>query len=250
MNTLIWINIISTHLTLARCLCLSALAALGVLGANPLFAEDGLDDFYKLEENKDAADPAPRWYFNFGLGYQQWSALGDLNAGELGSFDDTGWNLNGAVHRRWRDLGGGELLLGGDLGWMSFESNITAPGDLGQLDADVYYLTPSVKWAFEDRKQRRYNLEAGAGLYWAEIKEFYSFGYTLQPGTSHWDDTAPGGYVGVSADWPVGDTGRWAVNTALRAHFVDFGQVEALGTELGSLDGAITTLQVGFTFKN
>ncbi len=196
-----------------------------------------------------ADDENGRWTANFALGYQHWNAVGELDTEPLGSFDDGGWNAVGSVNRRWREVGRGDLLFGMDLGFMSNDSNIRAPGDIGELAADVFFLTPSMAWSFGGRRSARLNLEVGAGLYWAEIKEFYNTGYGVAEGTEHFEEIAPGGYFGISIDLPLPVREKaWAMNIAARVHYADFGKVEALGRDLGDLDGPISTLQVGVTY--
>ena len=196
-----------------------------------------------------ADDEIGSWSANFAVGYQRWGAVGDLDTEPLGSFDPGGWNAVGSVKRRWREVGRSDLLLGMDLGFMSNDSDIRAPGDLGQVAADVWFLTPSITWSVGGRRSKRLNLEAGAGLYWAEIKEFWNTGYGVAEGTEYFEEIAPGGYLGISADFPVPYREKaWAFNIAARVHYADFGKVEAFGRDLGDLDGPITTLQVGLTY--
>jgi len=186
---------------------------------------------------------------SFALGYQKWSAAADLDTEPLGKFDDGGWNAVGSVNWRWRELGNGVLLWGMDLGFMSNDSNIRAPGDIGEVAADIFYLTPSITWSFGGRRSKRLNLEAGVGLYWAEIKEFWSTGYGVAEGTEHFEEISPGGYLGISVDYPLPFKKKaWAVNVGARVHYADFGSVEAFGMDLGDLDGPITTLQVGMKY--
>ena len=196
------------------------------------------------------ADKEPgRWTGSFLIGYHDWSAVADLDTEPLGHFDSGGWNAVGFVKRRSRTLGKGDLLFGMDLGFMTNDSNIRAPGDIGQVAADVFFLTPSVTWSFGGRRSTRLNLELGAGLYWAELKEFWDTGYGAAAGTQHFDDIAPGGYLGISADipWPSRDK-AWAFNVGARVHYADFGSVHAFGQDLGDLDGRITSLQFGLTY--
>lgn len=189
------------------------------------------------------------WTGNFALGYHHWNAVGDLDTEPLGSFDDGGWNAVGSFNRRWREVGRGDLLFGVDLGFMSNDSDIRVPGDIGELAADIFFLTPSMIWSVGGRRSKRLNFEAGAGLYWAEIKEFWNTGYGAAEGTEHFEEIAPGGYLGISADFPLPVRGEaWAINFAARVHYADFGKVEAFGRDLGDLDGPITTLQIGLTY--
>jgi hypothetical protein len=186
---------------------------------------------------------------NLALGYQKWSAPADLDTEPLGKFDDSGLNAVASINWRWRELDHGVLLFGGDLGFMSNESNIRAPGDIGDLAADIMYLTPSITWSLGGRRSKRLNLEAGAGLYWAEIKEFWNTGYSVAAGTQHFDEISPGGYLGISVDYPLPFKKKaWALNVGARIHYADFGSVEALGANLGDLDGPITTFQVGMKY--
>jgi hypothetical protein len=196
-----------------------------------------------------ADDETGTWTANFAIGYQHWNAVGELDTEPLGTFDEGGWNVVGSVKRRWREVGHSNLLFGMDLGLMSNDSDIRAPGDLGEVAADVWFLTPSITWSVGGRRSKRLNLEAGAGLYWAEIKEFWNTGYGVAEGTEYFEEIAPGGYLGVSADFPVPYQEKaWAFNIAARVHYADFGKVEAFGRNLGDLDGPITTLQVGLTY--
>jgi len=193
---------------------------------------------------------APKWTASLGLGYQHWPAAGDLDTEPFGEFDDGGWHIYGSVHAPWRNLGSGDLRYGLDAGLMSNDSDIRAPGDIGDLAADILYLTPSLKWSFGKSGKTRLNLEAGAGLYWAEIKEFWNSGYGVQEGTQHFEEIAPGGFLGISADFPItaGRDSTWAINLGARVHYADFGEVGALGRDLGNLDGPITTVQIGVTY--
>jgi hypothetical protein len=190
------------------------------------------------------------WTGNFALGYHHWNAVGDLDTEPLGSFDDGGWNAVGSFNHRWREVGRGDLLFGIDLGFMSNDSDIRVPGDIGELAADIFFLTPSMTWSVGGRRSKRLNLEAGAGLYWAEIKEFWNSGYGVQEGTQHFEEIAPGGFLGISADFPItaGRDSTWAINLGARVHYADFGEVGALGRDLGNLDGPITTVQIGVTY--
>lgn len=186
--------------------------------------------------------------FNVTLGAQTWPAAAELNTQPLGTFDEVGLNLAAAVHIPWQTGKHGELLAGLELGLMSHESNIRAPGDIGDVSANVIYLAPSLRWSFREMRFMRVNLDAGAGAYVAEIKEFVQTSFGVAEGTEHFEEWAPGGFVGISFDIPVGRTGRWSINTGARMHLVDFGGVVAFGADLGRLNGPITTLQLGVSY--
>ena len=185
---------------------------------------------------------------NVSIGLQQWSALGDLDAQPFGTYDTDGMNLSGSAHVPWRRLGRGELLAGMDLGLMVHESDITAPGDIGTIDTDVWYFVPSLRWSLRTSKRVRWNVEAGAGAYRAEMSEWIESGWDIIEGTRHWKAWAPGGFVGASVDLDAGRPGRWSVNSGVRMHYADFGNVDAFGTNVGALDGPIFAWQLGFTY--
>ncbi len=195
-----------------------------------------------------------RWVTAVTLGFHQWPAAAELDTQPYGEFDENGYNISGSVHRRWRHFGGGELLLGADLGLMTNESNIVAPEDHGEMAIDVFSFTPSLRWSFSGpgrngHRPTRYNLEAGAGVYWARIAEMVQGEYGPVPNNEHYNNYAPGGYLGLSVDVPLRFLGdNWAFNTAARVHYATFGDVDALGRNLGGLDGPITTLQLGMTY--
>lgn len=196
----------------------------------------------------DAPAPARKSTASFLLGAQKWPALHDLDTHPYGTFDKTGWNLAASAHVPVGRGARGEWLVGMDLGLIDHESSITAPGDIGELSADILFLTPSLRWAFRERRRVRVNLEAGAGMYLVAIREFIQLDYDFVEGTRHFEQWAPGGFIGISFDVPVGRTRRWSINTGARMHYVDFGNVGALGTDLGRLDGPITTLQLGMSY--
>ena len=185
---------------------------------------------------------------NVSVGYQRWTALSDLDTEEFGSFEEEGFNVSVSGHGRWKRWGHSTLLLGADLGLMSHDSNIRAPGDIGKLSADVLFLTPSIRLAFGKPRSLHLNLEAGLGLYWADIKEFVGTSYGVVEGRQHFDEIAPGAYVGASIDIPIGKKRRWHVNLGGRVHYADFGTVNALGVNMGRLDGPITSAQLGFSY--
>ena len=182
---------------------------------------------------------------NVSLGYQRWPALRDLDTQPLGTFDESGLNLAASAHVPWQKGTRSDLLLGLDLGLMDHESDVTAPGDVGDRylpHAVAALVDPPVALAAHQPRSRRGRVSRRhAGV--------YPYRFRLRsrvPGTI--DAWAPGGFAGISFDLPIGRTGRWSVNTGARVHYMDFGNVGALGADLGRLDGPITTLQLGVSY--
>jgi hypothetical protein len=262
MNTICW----ATRYTSIRWIYAALLLGVGIAITDRAIAHDSIDAddiIYGDATNYpaksvSAGNPSPwatvpsRWTGSITFGLQQWPALGELDTEPFGEFEETGFNISGSIHRRMRHLARGELLFGGDMGWMIHESNITAPGDWQELVGDIIFLTPSAKWTFGGgRRETRFSLEAGVGLYWTLISEFLSDGGGIGTGTRHYEEYAPGGYVGMSLDVPVRFLGDvWAINVATRVHYADFDDVDAgaFGKNLGSLSGPIASLQLGMTY--
>ena len=188
------------------------------------------------------------WTGNISIGYQQWTALADLDTEKFGTFEEGGFNLSASGHGRWKYWNRSTILLGADLGLMINDSNIRAPGDSGTLSADILFITPSIRWTFGKPHSLRINLESGLGLYWASIREFISTDYGALEGTRHFDEIAPGGYVGTSFDIPLGKMRRWHMNFGGRVHYADFGTVNVIGRNSGELDGPIISVQLGFSY--
>ena len=82
---------------------------------------------------------------NISIGYQQWTALADLDTEKFGSFEEGGFNLSASGHGRWKHWNNSTVLLGADLGLIFNDSNIRAPGDTGNLSADILFMTPSIR---------------------------------------------------------------------------------------------------------
>lgn len=205
---------------------------------------------FAAAQNPDAdeANPETGMLLNVSLGYQQWPALHDLDTQPFGAFDEDGLNLAAGFHVPWTKRGKSELFLGFDLGLMVHESNIVAPGDYGTVETDVFYVAPSLRWKFQQSRRLHMSLEAGVGAYYAEMREWIEIGYDFIAGTRHFESWAPGGFVGLGIDVPVGRTGRWSLSSGVRVHLADFGGIEAFGQQIGSLNGPITTLQLGMTY--
>jgi len=123
-----------------------ALAALGTLmAAAAAFAE---------EYGQSMRSP---WRLDVNIGAQSWQALTDLKPLDGGSFDSVGFNLSGAAHYSWRTFDDSELMIGGDLGFMSHSSSIALSFE--DVTARIMYIGPSIKWVFG--KQHDFSLDFG-----------------------------------------------------------------------------------------
>ena len=186
------------------------------------------------------------WEWAFGIGAMSWGDLGDVQSTLGGNFDNYGFALDMSLHRR-VEVGDATLLLGGDLGFFSTESNI--PGIFEDLVQRGVYLTPSMRLRFGDSNRSYVDLEAGAGWYNTDFAEIDCDNYgTIFGGpvcteiNDPFDSNAFGGYLGIKAGF-----NKW-FTAGLRAHFADFGQVTGLPTVDGDLGGPVYTLMFGARF--
>ncbi len=186
------------------------------------------------------------WEWAFGIGAMSWSDLGDVQSTIGGDFDNYGFALDMSLHRR-VEVGDATLLIGGDLGFFSTESDI--PGIFEDLVQRGVYVTPSMRLRFGDSNRSYLDLEAGAGWYNTDFAEIDCDNYgTILGGpvcteiNDPFDSNAFGGYVGVRTGFS-----KW-LTVGLRAHFADFGQVSGLPTISGELEGPVYALMIGARF--
>jgi len=176
------------------------------------------------------------------IGVHDWSGLGDLQSADGGRFQSTGVNFQAEWHRHVTDFQRSALLVGGELGFFTNDSNIQ--GLTSDLISRGMYVMPSLKLAFG--RQRNLYLDAGAGLYVVDFAEVDCSGYLCTELDDLWQETTLAGYLGFSADLRISQ--QWAVALEAKVHFVSFGAASGLGTEPQKLDGPIYMFQVGVAF--
>ena len=194
-----------------------------------------------------------RGRYEIAIGAHSWPGIADLQPAREGSFDELGFNLGLAGHWPvWR-FDESELLLGGDFGFFSNDSNVLFVTD--DIFTRAVYLVPSFKWMFG--RKHRYSVDAGAGYYLVDIVEL-SGDYPLTVETELLEKDAFGGYVGVTVDIGGGDPARnRGVMLSFKTHFVDFGSVndqnsllpQTLGNNAGELTGPVYMMQLGYRWR-
>lgn len=180
------------------------------------------------------------WLWSISGGVTAWETLGDIESFAGEHFDDVGFGIDFAVHKRVSQWGGVDVLLGLDLGFFTTDSNIS--GLYSDLVQRGLYLTPSVKLGFGERS--RFFLEAGAGWYNVDFAEFNCYTlytYCFEPAAA-FEANALGAYLGFRA--PLG---RLAF-LGFRAHQADFGQVSGVDSAAARLEGPFYSLFVGAGF--
>ena len=184
-----------------------------------------------------------------------WPALSDLEPEAGGSFDSTGFGLGMSAHWPVGEFEDTTLLIGLEGAYISTSSDV--PVFYDDLYADDIYLALSSKWLVGEK--RRFVLDAGLAYHMVEItqREDYSYYYDYREFQS-WEETAVGGFVGVTWDtWADRHGKDGGLALALKIHYVDLGRVQdedvlvepVLGTDAGTLDGPLVVLQFGYSSR-
>lgn len=186
--------------------------------------------------------------YEVALGFNSWSALGELQPVASGEFDEVGYVFSGAVHWPVRRSGDNELLLGFDAGLFPNESSIAFVSD--NLLARGLFLVPSLKW--RPGTTKRLSLDAGIGYYLVDIAEVVSE-YSFYIETEVWQEDGIGGFVGGTWNLGAATEDRGAM-LSFKIHYFDFGPVRdedpflrtTLGSDAGKLSGPVYQLQFGY----
>ncbi len=202
---------------------------------------------------EDEFEPRSPWRGEIGIGLQSWSGLSELNAADGGEFETLGFHLSAAAHYSVKTFEDSELMIGGDLGFMSNSSDIALYTD--DLTARAMYVGPSMKWFFG--REHDFSLDVGL-MYWdidfAEVNTEYGWYFEREV----WREDGVGGFVG--ATWDVGAGNPMKTSGLMfnaKVHFVDFGDVkgddtwllQTLGPTPGELEGPIYQAQIGYRWR-
>lgn len=193
----------------------------------------------RADDTGDAAVEKP-WLLSISAGVMNWEKLSNIESSLGGKFDDAGFGLEFAAHKRVSMWGNADVLVGVDLGVFGMESDIR--GTFINLTQRGLYVTPSVKLGFGERF--RYFLEAGAGWYnvdFAEVDCSAPYAYCAELDAPYNAD-ALGAYLGIRAQ--LGRT----MYLGLRAHHADFGPVTGINSVSADLKGPFYLLSVGAGF--
>ncbi len=189
------------------------------------------------------------------LGYHKWDELAELSPAAGGSFDSNGFNLGAAFHWRMGEWGRSDVLAGLDFALFSNDSNVRHIGD--DLISRGLYITPSIKLMFDNGTGPVYALDFGLGYYLVDIADVSFFDFGGYSEDQLWEDSAFGGYLGASVDFPSKKSNRLAgFSMSAKIHFFDLGKVAdegpvfvapgTLGSDAGSLSGPVVMLQFGY----
>ncbi len=184
-----------------------------------------------------------------------WPELSDLEPEAGGSFNSTGFGIGMSAHWPVGEFEASTLMIGVEGAFTSTGADV--PVFYDDLYADDVYLALSTKWRIGEH--RKFTIDTGLAYHFMDItqREDYSYYYDFEEFSS-WEETALGGFVGLTWDTWAGKPGKHdGLSLALKVHFVDFGTVQdedilvepVLGTNAGTLDGPLYMLQLGYSSR-
>jgi hypothetical protein len=215
-----------------------ACLAAAMLLAGPCLADSPPEHAEPPTDNQD-------WRLAISVGVQSWPVLADLQPSVDGAFESTGLVFELAIH--------GPVPFGKNWGWLlGLDAGISStagdiPGLVTSLDADLLYLTPSVKIPLGGAPLF---LDLGAGYYrldFGEVDCSIWYGFSCLDLGERWSKDTVGGYMGLTWEIPLGESGS-NIALSLRMSYANFGTPGALGPSPGQLDEPLTTFLVGWSF--
>ena len=227
---------------LASVMALALLFCAGSVVSEPVHSQEAVAD------QEHAQVDAPTWpdqdpgeyvrtsRFIINLGAGTWPALSDLNSSYGGGFDNVGMDIDVGWHVvAWKGW-----LWGLDAGLYYTSGDV--PALLGDLEAESFFVTPSVKIPLGKGNQY---LEAGVGYYSLSFVDMNcDFNPCIQFENGY-DKSTTGGYLGFARDFAIGTRGYfWSLG--FRIHYANFGTPEGLGPSPGTVDGPVYMILLGW----
>jgi len=181
------------------------------------------------------------WGIRIGLNYTRWDGLGDLEpAGSGGPFRTTGNGLEFEGYTSIAKKGDNWLFAGVSVGFLGFNTSLFEDfPDESALDAT--YLNVLLKYRFREPGQNFVEIDLGLGYYLASTM-YIDCSVIPDCFGAEADVDVLGGFVGLSGRLMKG------LVIGARAHYADFGTIEAIGPDSGELKGPIYTAYVSWEF--
>ena len=182
------------------------------------------------------------WGLRIGLNYTSWDGLGDLEpAGSAGPFETTGNGLEFEAYISIAKLEDNWLFAGANVGLLGFNTSLLE-GDFPDKSAlDATHVDVFLKYRLGEPDQNYLDLDVGLGYYLASTMYIQCL---VIPDclNAEADVGVLGGFVGLSGRVMKG------LVIGARAHYADFGTIEAVGADSGDLKGPIYTVYVDWEF--
>ena len=182
------------------------------------------------------------WGFRVGLNYSSWDGLGDLQpAGRGGPYKTTGNGLEFEGYTSIAKAGDNWFFAGVSTGFLGFNTSLLEDDFSDESALDATYFGALLKYRFREPGQNYVEIDLGLGYYLASAKyiDCVAIPNCLSAGA---DVDALGGFIGLSGRLLKG------LVIGARAHYADFGTIEAIGSDSGDLSGPIYTAYVSWEF--
>ena len=182
------------------------------------------------------------WGFRIGLNYSSWDGLGDLEpAGSGGPFETTGNGLEFEAYTSIAKMENNWLFAGVNIGFLGFNTSLLEPDFPDNSALDATHIDALLKYRFGEPGQNYLEVDVGLGYYLASTMHIQC---SVIPDcfNAEADVDVLGGFVGLSGRVMKG------LVIGARAHYADFGTIEAVGADSGDLNGPIYTVYLGWEF--
>jgi len=192
--------------------------------------------------DEDGSVFGDHWGFRIGFNYSSWPGLGDLEpAGTAGQFETKGNGLEFEGYTSIAKMGDNWLFAGINAGFLGFNTSLLEPDFPEESALDATHITALLKYRFGESGHNYFEIDLGLGWYLASTK-YIQCHVIPDCFSAEADVDTVGGFVGLS--------GRLMKNLVIgaRAHYANFGTVEAIGPDSGDLDGPIYTAYVSLEF--
>ncbi len=182
------------------------------------------------------------WGARIGLNYSSWDGLGDLEpAGSTGPFETTGNGLEFEAYTSIAKMENNWLFAGVSIGFLGFNTSLLEPDIPDKSALDATYIDAFLKYRFGEPGQNYLEFDAGLGYYLASTM-YIQCHVIPDCFDAEADVGALGGFVGLSGRLVKG------LVIGARAHYADFGTIEAVGADSGDLKGPIYTVYVEWEY--
>jgi hypothetical protein len=181
------------------------------------------------------------WGFRIGLNYSSWPGLGDLEPAAGGPFETKGNGLEFEAYTSIAKTGDNWLFAGLDVGFLGFNTSLLEDDFPDESALDATHIDVLLKYRFGDPGHNYFEVDLGLGYYLASTM-YIQCGVIPDCFDAEADVETFGGFVGLSGRLMKG------LVIGARAHYVDFGPIEAIGPDSGELKGPIYTAYVSWEF--
>ena len=182
------------------------------------------------------------WGVRIGFNYSWWNGLGDLDpAGSGGPFRTRGNGLEFEAYTSIAKLGDNWLFAGVGTGFLGFNTSLLDDDFPDESALEATHLNALLKYRLGKPGNNYVEVDIGLGYYLASTMYIDCSAIPDCLGAEA-DADVLGGFVGLSGRPMRG------LLIGARAHYADFGTIEAIGPVSGDLRGPMYTAYVSWEF--